>query len=55
MRQFGTYSVGERGEFLVYPDGPGGSEIRVEFEMQPEMISGSTQARSVVEIRDQRV
>lgn len=56
-RALGEYSVGEPGEFYIYPDGRGGSELRVEFVMTPDMvpISGSAQAQTTVEIHDSEV
>lgn len=39
-------------DFYVYPDGREGSEILVEFRMMDDMISGSDQARTWVEIYD---
>ena len=52
MRQFGKYPVGEPNEFIIYPDGREGTEVRVEFVMQPDMISGSDRARTAIEISD---
>ncbi len=55
VRELGEYPVGEAGEFFVYPDGRDGAEVRVEFVMTPEMISGSDRAMTRVEVYDDEV
>lgn len=53
----GEFPVGElqTDDFYIYPDGRGGAEILVEFEMTEDMISGSDRDRTHVEIYDSYV
>ena len=52
---FGSFAVGVPGTIFVYPDGLGGSEIQVTFEMADGMISGSDRAVTHIEIYDAEV
>lgn len=54
-KELGSFAIGEPGEFYIYPDGRGGSEIRVAFEMTSEMISGSAMSQTIVAISDSDV
>ena len=54
-RPLGEFPVGVAAEFLVYPDGRGGTEIRVPFLMTEEVISGSDRDKVSVAIEDDKV
>ncbi|MGB7294206.1 MAG: hypothetical protein WBC70_01325 [Candidatus Aminicenantales bacterium] len=54
-RSFGNYKVGEVKEFFLYPDGRNGIEIKVQFKMTAEMISGSDAAVILIDIFDDKV
>ena len=54
-RYFSAYPVGQPGEFFVYPDGRDGTELRVEFVMTSDMISGSYRATTYVQVWDGHV
>lgn len=52
---FSDFPIGTPGTFNVYPDGPGGVEIKVSFVMTSEMISGSDMSMTTVEIYDSEI
>lgn len=54
-RELGEFQVGVEADFLVYPDGRGGTEIRVPFLMTEEIISGSDRDMISVSIEDEKV
>lgn len=54
-RLVGEFPVGVAAEFLVYPDGRAGTEIRVPFMMTEEIISGSDRDKVSVAIEDDKV
>lgn len=56
-RELGEFEVGVPNSFTVYPDGPGGRGIEIEFVMTEEMAakSGSDEMMTHVEIHDSEV
>ena len=57
VNTLGAFPVGELQEqnFFIYPDGRDGTEIRVEFEMTADMISGSVRDTVIVDVSDTTV
>ena len=52
---FGHFVIGAPGTLLIYPDGYDGKELGVTFVMTDEMISGSAQALTHIEVFDSEV
>ncbi len=57
VNTLGAFPVGELQEqdFFIYPDGRDGTEIRVEFQMTADMISGSDMSMTTVVVSDTTV
>ncbi len=57
VNTLGAFPVGELRDqdFFIYPDGRDGTEIRVEFEMTADMISGSDMSMTTVAVSDTTV
>ena len=52
---FGNFVIGVPGTLLIYPDGHEGKQLSVTFVMTDQMISGSAQALTHIEIFDSEV